>query len=359
MTAHGLQKTGKVPPPFTLQRLRGHRMTQLIDIAVVGATGTLGETLVQILEERDFPVGQLHLLASSESAGHSVAFRGKNVRVREVEDFEFSKVRLVFFAAGPAVTRSFAPRAVKSGCAIVDLAAGLVDAPNLVPEANPHALNDLGTPVQVCSPSSTAIALAVLLAPLMTDLQPRRVDVTACLAVSTLGREAVSELARQAAELLNVRPLEPKFFDRQVAFNVLAQVGKPDADGHLPLERRLVGELRELLGAPLLEIGVTCIQVPVFFGDSFSVSVQCASPVVVSHVQGLLDQAQSVEYVEAGDYPTAVGDAVGQDVVYVGRVRSAIDDPRQLNLWATVDNARKGGALNAVQIAELLIKGLV
>jgi aspartate-semialdehyde dehydrogenase len=180
-----------------------------------------------------------------------------------------------------------------------------------------------------------------------------------CRASSLTASRPRVDTARQAAELLNVRPLEPKFFDRQVAFNVLAQVGKPDADGHLPLERRLVGELRELLGAPLLEIGVTCIQVPVFFGDSFSVSVQCASPVVVSHVQGLLDQAQSVEYVEAGDYPTAVGDAVGQDVVYVGRVRSAIDDPRQLNLWATVDNARKGGALNAVQIAELLIKGLV
>lgn len=332
-------------------------MSQSFDIAVIGATGTVGETLVQILEERDFPVANLHLLASSESAGHSVPFRGKNVRVREVDEFDFGKVQLVFFAAGPAVTISFAPRATAAGCTVIDLS-GALPAPQVVPEANPEVLATLGKPVQVGSPSAAATALAVVLAPLK-DLDIQRVTLTAALAVSSQGREAVTELARQTAELLNVRPLEPRFFDRQMAFNLLAQVGKPDAEGHVSLEKRLVSELRQLLAAPLLKISVTCIQAPVFFGDSYSVSLQTAGEVDLAAVNATLEAAAGIELVEAGDYPTAVGDAVGQDVVYVGRVRRGVDDPCELNLWLTADNVRKGAALNAVQLAELLIKDLL
>ncbi|MGP0014185.1 MULTISPECIES: aspartate-semialdehyde dehydrogenase [Pseudomonas] len=332
-------------------------MSQSFDIAVIGATGTVGETLVQILEERDFPVANLHLLASSESAGHSVPFRGKNVRVREVDEFDFGKVQLVFFAAGPAVTISFAPRATAAGCTVIDLS-GALPAPQVVPEANPEVLATLGKPVQVGSPSAAATALAVVLAPLK-DLDIQRVTLTAALAVSSQGREAVTELARQTAELLNVRPLEPRFFDRQMAFNLLAQVGKPDAEGHVSLEKRLVSELRQLLSAPLLKISVTCIQAPVFFGDSYSVSLQTAGEVDLAAVNATLEAAEGIELVEAGDYPTAVGDAVGQDVVYVGRVRRGVDDPCELNLWLTADNVRKGAALNAVQLAELLIKDLL
>jgi len=332
-------------------------MSQSFDIAVIGATGTVGETLVQILEERDFPVANLHLLASSESAGHSVPFRGKNVRVREVDEFDFGKVQLVFFAAGPAVTISFAPRATAAGCTVIDLS-GALPAPQVVPEANPEVLATLGKPVQVGSPSAAATALAVVLAPLK-DLDIQRVTLTAALAVSSQGREAVTELARQTAELLNVRPLEPRFFDRQMAFNLLAQVGKSDAEGHVSLEKRLVSELRQLLSAPLLKISVTCIQAPVFFGDSYSVSLQTAGEVDLAAVNATLEAAEGIELVEAGDYPTAVGDAVGQDVVYVGRVRRGVDDPCELNLWLTADNVRKGAALNAVQLAELLIKDLL
>jgi len=198
-----------------------------------------------------------------------------------------------------------------------------------------------------------------VLAPLRELLDVQRVTVTASLAVSTQGREAVTELARQTAELLNVRPLEPRFFDRQMAFNLLAQVGTPDAQGHTVLEKRLVHELRAVLGQPALKISVTCVQAPVFFGDSFSVTLASAGPVDLAAVNAALEAAAGVELVEAGDYPTPVGDAVGQDVVYVGRVRSGVDDPAELNLWLTSDNVRKGAALNAVQVAELLIKDLV
>ncbi|MFS2159636.1 aspartate-semialdehyde dehydrogenase [Pseudomonas sp. Pseusp122] len=336
-------------------------MSQSFDIAVIGATGTVGENIVQILEERDFPVGQLHLLASIESAGQSVPYRGKNVRVREVNEFDFSKVGLAFFAAGPAISRSYVERATAAGCAVIDLSGALpvAQAPNLVPEVNAGRLSALTKPAQVASPSASAIAVAMALAPLRDLLDIQFISVTACLAVSSQGREGISELARQTTELLNVRPLEPRFFDRQMAFNLLAQVGTPDEQGHVSLEKRLVAELRELLALPLLKVSVSCIQAPVFFGDSFAVSVQSAAAVDLPAVNAALEAAPGIELVEAGDYPTAVGDAVGQDVVYVGRVRAGIDDVAQLNLWLASDNVRKGAALNAVQLAELLIKGYV
>jgi aspartate-semialdehyde dehydrogenase len=333
-------------------------MSQSFDIAVIGATGTVGETIVQILEERDFPVGELHLLASAESAGSSVPYRGKNVRVREVDAFDFSKVNIAFFAAGPAATRSYAMRATAAGCAVIDLSGGLPveQAPNVIPEVNGGLLSNLPKPYQVACPSPVAAALAMVLGPLRPLLDIQRISVTACLAVSSQGREGVTELARQTAELLNVRPLEPRVFDRQMAFNLLAQVGTPDAQGHVPLEKRLVSELRELLSLPLIKVGVTCIQVPVFFGDSLSVSVQTASAVDLAAVNAALDAADGIDLVDAGDYPTPVGDAVGQDAVYVGRLRAGIDDACELNCWVTSDNVRKGAALNAVQVAELLIK---
>ncbi|NNG64198.1 aspartate-semialdehyde dehydrogenase, partial [Pseudomonas fragi] len=232
-------------------------------------------------------------------------------------------------------------------------------APQVVPEANAQVLAGLPKPLQISSPSPSATALAVVLAPLRGLLDIQRVNVTACLAVSAQGREAVSELARQTTALLNLHPLETSFFDRQMAFNLLAQVGKPDAQGHVPLEKRLVTELREVLAMPALKVSVTCIQAPVFFGDSFSVAVQLAGPVDLDAVNAALEAAESIELVEAGDYPTAVGDAVGQDVVYVGRVRHAVDDSSELNFWMTSDNVRKGAALNAVQLAELLIKDIL
>jgi len=331
-------------------------MTHPLDIAVVGATGSVGEALVQILEELDFPVATLHLLASMESAGSSVMFAGKKLKVREVDSFDFGEVKLAFFATGAAVSRSFAGKALQAGCTVIDLSGDLDEALALVPEANAERIAGLALPARIVSPCSAAVALAVALAPLKGLLEIERIQVMAALAVSAQGREGVSELARQTAELLNARPLEPRFFDRQVAFNLLAQVGAADDQGHTALERRLVSELRVLLGLPELKISVSCIQVPVFFGDSFSVAVQSRHPVDLAAVNQALEAADSIERVENDDYPTPVGDAVGQDVVYVGRVRHGIDEQQQLNLWLTTDNVRKGAALNAVQVAQLLIK---
>ncbi len=200
--------------------------------------------------------------------------------------------------------------------------------------------------MQLVSPSAAAVALAVAPAPLKHLLELERFNVTACMAVSAQGREAVGELARQTAELLNARPLEPRFFDRQVAFNLLAQVGTSDSEGHGVLERRLVSELREPLGLPSLKISVTCVQVPRVLAIAALWPCTVARRSIWRRSNAVLEYADSVELVEAGDYPTPVGDAVAQDVVYVGRVRGGVDG-EQLNLWLTTDNVRKGAALNA------------
>jgi len=333
-------------------------MSQSINIAVIGATSNVGEALVELLEEREFPVKDLHLLASSESAGQSLSFRGRQVRVRSLDAFDFTQVQLAFFAAGSEVTRSHHELVVAAGCSVVDLSAAfsLEQAPCVLPELGAAGLPALTKPWCVSAPTPSAVACALVLATLRPVLRPQQLQVTAMLSISTLGRSGVQELARQTAELLNGRPLEPNTVDRQIAFNLLAQVGEVDDQGHAQLEKRLAAEIQQLLSLPELPVAATCALVPVFFGDSLALGVYADSAIDISAVQQLLEVAPGIELVEAGDYPTAVGDAVGQDQVYVGRVRRGVSDPRQLNLWIASDNVRKGAALNAVQIAELLIK---
>ena len=331
-------------------------MSKTVDLAVIGATGTVGEALVQLLEEREFPVGNLHLLAGGDSAGQSVPFRGKNLRVRELAGFDFTQVGLAFFAAGEEVSRQYADKAVAAGCSVIDLSGALAQALPIVPEANAEALAEVNAPYLLSSPAPAATALAAVLGPLRDQLGLRRVVLNAALAVSTLGRAGIAELARQTTELLNMRPLEPQLLDRQVAFNLLAQVGALEEGGHARLERRVATELKQVLGIEGLKVSVSCSLAPVFFGDSLAVCLETDKPVDVPAVAALLAQQSAVELVEAGDYPTVVGDAVGQDELYVGRLRAGLDDPAELNLWIASDNVRKGSALNAVQIGELLIK---
>lgn len=331
-------------------------MSKTLDIAVIGATGTVGESLVQLLEEREFPLGSLHLLAGGDSAGQSVPFRGKNLRVRELDGFDFSQVRLAFFAAGEEVSRQYAAKAQAAGCSVIDLSGALEQALPVVPEANAEALAGANAPYLLSSPAPAATALAAVLAPLRDRPGLRKITLNAVLAVSTLGRAGVSELARQTTELLNMRPLEPQLFDRQVAFNLLARVGEPGEGGHARLEQRMAEELKRVLGVSGLKVAVTCCVAPVFFGDSLAVSLETAEAVDIKEVAALLERQAGIELVEEGDYPTVVGDAVGQDELYVGRLRAGLDDPAELNLWIASDNVRKGSALNAVQIGELLIK---
>ncbi|WP_339485776.1 aspartate-semialdehyde dehydrogenase [Pseudomonas sp. EL_65y_Pfl2_R95] len=333
-------------------------MTASYDVAVIGATGSVGEALVQVLEERRFPLGTLHALAGAESVGQTVSYKGRNVRVREMQTFDFSSVQLVFFAAGQEATAAYIDQARAAGCMIIDLAGGLPSdqAPRVVPEVNSQVLENLSAPYVLTSPSSISVALGCVLAALAKTIAVERINLTACLAVSSRGREGVRELARQTAELLNGRAFEPQLFGRQMAFNMLAEVEASDGQGHGALEKRVANELKELLAQPTLKASINCIQAPVFFGDSLSVSLQTTKTLDIAKVCDVLQHAPALECVEFEDYPTVVGDAVGQDLIYVGRVRAGIDDPAELNLWIASDNVRKGAAINAVQLAELLIK---
>lgn len=333
-------------------------MPETLDIAVVGATGLVGEALVELLEERDFPVANLYLLASGESAGKSVAFRGRNIRVGTLDDFDFSKVRLAFLSVSAEASTDCAGRAVQAGCSVIDLSgASLDNADALLAQAgvNGDALETLQLPARIAAPVAPAAEVAEVLAALRPVLELRQVNVSACLSASALGREGVQELARQTAELLNARPLEPRLVDRQYAFNMLAQLGGVDEQGYSAVERRIAAELALLFPELKEGLSVTCSLAPVFFGDTLMLSIKTAAPVSLAAVRTALDAADGLELVE-DDYPTVIGDAQGQDSVYVGRLRAGLTDSCELNLWIASDNVRKGAALNAVNLGELLIK---
>lgn len=332
-------------------------MPETIDIAVVGATGLVGEALVELLQERDFPVGTLYLLATGESAGKSVAFRGRNLRVGNLSDFDFAKVRLAFLSTTADVAQASAEQAMAAGCSVIDLSGASKGAGGLpvLPAANAELLAQPSLPVRISAPCAPAAEVAEVLAALRNVLKVRQLSVTACLSASVLGREGVQELARQTAELLNARPLEPKLVDRQYAFNMLAQVGAVDEQGYSALERRMARELSALFPALREGLSVTCSLAPVFFGDVLMLSLKTEGPVSLEAVRAALEASEGIEQLE-DDYPTVIGDALGQDTLYVGRLRTGLTDSCELNLWIASDNVRKGAALNAVNLAELLIK---
>jgi len=329
-----------------------------VGVAVVGAVSLVGEALVEVLEERAFPLSELHLLDDDEGVGHTVVFNGRNLRVGGADRFDFTRVQLVFLVGASTLVSECHVRAITAGCRVIDLSGSIPveQQPCLVPEVNGALLDSETGRRAVASPLPESVALAIALAPIRHQLGLHGITVTACLPVSSRGAAGVKELARQTTELLNARPLEPRLFGRQVAFNMLAQTEGVDAQGHAAQERRLVDELRQLLDSPQLEVSVTFIQAPVFFGESLVVSLRGSRDADAQLLSATLEAAPGIEVVASDDYPTAVSDAIGQDVIYIGRVRCGICDPRQVNLWIVSDNVRKGAALNAVQSGELLIK---
>lgn len=325
-------------------------------VALVGATGAVGEALLEVLAERDFPIAELHALGRADS-GDTILFRNRPKRIRALAEFDFSQADLAFFCAGEAVA-SDAERAVAAGCRVIDLnprsglntawplvVAGVNDA-DLSWELTPHVVAADGLVVQV------ALALAAL-----ADAGLQSIHLTSLEAVSGRGRQGVTELARQTARLLNAQPLEEGLFPAQMAFNVLPQIGAIEADGHTFGERLLIGELRRVLKSPSLSINVTRVQVPVFYGHAAALNVHFAQPLSAQQATDRLAEA-GIEIVsdDAPGYPSPVGDSAGQDAVFAGRLRNDPDDPRGLNLWVVADNIRKGAAVNSVQIAEILIK---
>jgi aspartate-semialdehyde dehydrogenase len=337
-------------------------MSKLWNVAVVGATGAVGESMIEILEQRDFPVQELYPLASERSAGKQVSFRGRDLRVGELASFDFRRAHIGLFSAGASVSAEYAPKAAASGCVVVDNTSQFrydADIPLIVPEVNLHALARYGERGIIANPNCSTIQMVVALKPIYDAVGIERINVCTYQAVSGTGKEAIEELATQTAQLLNGRPIECRVYPKQIAFNVLPHIDVFLENGYTKEEMKMVWETRKIMEDETIMVNPTTVRVPVFYGHSEAVHIETREKITAEQACELLRHAPGVQLMDErrpGGYPTAVTEAAGSDPVYVGRIREDISHPRGLNLWVVADNVRKGAALNSVQIAERLVK---
>ena len=337
-------------------------MSKQYDVAVVGATGAVGETILKVLQERNFPVRNLYPLASSRSAGKKVEFNGEWVEVLDLETFDFSKAQIGLFSPGASVSRVYAPKAAEAGCVVVDNTSEFRyedDIPLVVPEVNPGAVAGYTNRGIIANPNCSTIQMLVALKPIYDAVGIRRINVATYQAVSGSGKEAIDELATQTANLLNMKPVECNVYPKQIAFNVIPQIDVFMDNGYTKEEMKMVWETKKIMGDDSILVNPTAVRVPVFYGHSEAVHIETDRKITASEAKQLFEEAEGIvlidEHVDGG-YPTAVTDAADTDPVYVGRVREDISTENGINLWVVADNVRKGAATNTVQIAELLIR---
>jgi aspartate-semialdehyde dehydrogenase len=337
-------------------------MSKTVDVAVVGATGAVGEAMISILEQREFPVGVLYPLASERSAGTTISFRGKSVTVQNLADFDFSEVQIGLFSAGGSISEEFAPIAAAAGCVVIDNTSHFrrdADIPLVIPEVNPEAIADYTARNIIANPNCSTIQMLVALKPIYDAVGIARINVATYQAVSGTGKGAIKELAGQTARLLNGQPTECEIYPRQIAFNVLPHIDSFEDNGYTREEMKMVWETQKIFGDESIQVNPTCVRVPVFFGHSEALHIETRDQISAEEARELLSRAPGIvvmdEHVDGG-YPTPVSDAAGADAVFVSRIREDISHPHGLDLWVVSDNVRKGAALNSVQIAECLLK---
>jgi aspartate-semialdehyde dehydrogenase len=334
------------------------------DVAIVGATGAVGEVMLEILEAREFPVRELYLLASERSEGKKLQFRGKSVTVQNLETFDFSQVQIGLFSAGGAISADFAPKAAAAGCIVIDNTSQFrrdEDIPLVVPEVNPHKIAEYGDRRIIANPNCSTIQMLVALKPIYDAVGISRINVATYQAVSGQGKSGVEALATETAKLLNAQPIEQDVFPQQIAFNAIPLIGDIQENGYSMEEMKMVWETRKIFEDESIEVNPTCVRIPVFFGHSEAVHIETKEEISAAQATELLASAPGVKVIDERldpDFPTPVRDAAGADPVFVGRIRKDISRERGLNLWVVSDNVRKGAALNSVQIAEVLIKRL-
>ena len=337
-------------------------MSKKFNVAVVGATGAVGETMLSILQERNFPVENIYALASSRSAGSTIRFNGKTVVIEELEKFDFKGVDIGLFSPGASVSKIHAPRAVEAGCVVVDNTSEfryVDDIPLVVPEVNPHAIADYKNRGIIANPNCSTIQMLVALKPIHDAATIERINVCTYQAVSGTGKEAIEELAKQTAELLNGRPAVCEVYPKQIAFNAIPQIDDFQENGYTKEEMKMVWETRKIFEDDTIQVNPTAVRIPVFFGHSEAIHIETRKKLSAEDVKKLLGNMPGIELIDEhrdGGYPTAVSEAAGTDPVFVGRIREDISHPRGINLWVVSDNVRKGAALNSVQIAEILVK---
>lgn len=334
--------------------------SHLFSVAIVGATGAVGETLLELLEQRNFPVSELYLLASERSAGGVRKFNGKTVRIEALADFDFSKAQIGLFSAGAAISREYAPKATAAGCVVVDNTSEFRyadDIPLVVPEVNPEAIADHTNSGVIANPNCSTIQMVVALKPIYDAVGIERINVCTYQAVSGSGKTAMEELAGQTANLLNAKSIQPSVYPKQIAFNVLPHIDVFQDNGYTKEEMKMVWETRKIIGDDSIQVNPTAVRVPVFYGHGEACHIETKEKITVAQAQALMASAPGVTLIDEhvdGGYPTAVTEAAGSDAVYVGRIREDISHPRGLNLWVVSDNVRKGAATNSIQIAEIL-----
>lgn len=328
------------------------------NIAIVGATGVVGKTILSILEERQFPVENLFLLASKRSVGELCDFNGKTYMVEHLESFDFRQTQICFFCAGNDISAGYAPKAAKLGNIVIDKSSYFrydPDVPLVVPEVNAHALKDFRKKNIIANPNCNTIPIVMAVKPIYDAVGIRRMNVATYQSVSGSGKEAITELAEQTIELLNGRPIKPRVYSQQIAFNVIPCIDDFEENGYTREEMKVVWETQKILNDCEIAINPTAVRVPVFYGHSAAVHLETHEKISAKDAMALISKMPGVKVLKGHHYPTPAHDAAGKDEVFVGRIREDISHPHGLDLWIISDNLRKGAALNAVQLLEKLI----
>ncbi len=335
-------------------------MSKTYKVAVVGATGAVGEVMLSILAERKFPVSEVVALASSRSAGGKVSFGNRQLVVQDLATFDPAGTDIALFSAGGSVSKEYAPKFAAAGAVVIDNSSAFRyddDVPLVVTEVNPEAARNRPRGI-IANPNCSTMQMLVALAPIHRKAGIERLNIATYQSVSGTGRQALEELGKQTAGLLNFQAVTPEVYPVQIAFNVIPHGGDFTDNGYTTEEMKLVWETRKILGDDAIRVNATVVRVPVFYGHSEVVNVETREKLSAADARKLLEAAPGIEVVDEpvpGGYPTPVTHASGTDAVYVGRIRDDLSHPRGLNLWIVSDNIRKGAALNAVQIAEWVI----
>jgi len=331
------------------------------NVAVVGATGAVGNEMVAILEERNFPVAQLKLLASTRGAGTKMGFKGKSHIVEVLDESSFAGMDIGLFSPGGAVSQKFAPIAGKAGCVVIDNTSAFrmdPEVPLIVPEVNAHAFAGYPQKNIIANPNCSTIQMVVVLKPIHDVARIKRVVVSTYQAVSGTGKRAIKELENQVLAIYHQQEIKSEVYPHQIAFNCLPHIDVFFDNGYTKEEMKMVNETKKIMEDDSIGVTATAVRVPVFYGHSESVNIETEKKITAQEAREILSKAPGVVVVDnpgKSEYPLAIH-AAGKDETFVGRIREDESIPHGINLWIVSDNIRKGAALNAVQIAEILIQ---
>lgn len=337
-------------------------MTKQIDLAIVGATGVVGQTMIEILEERNFPCEKVYLLASERSKGKRMKFRNRSLMVEDLSEFDFSKVQIALFSAGGKVSEEYVPKAAAKGVIVIDNTSQFrydPAIPLVIPEVNSDKIAEYKNKNIIANPNCSTIQMLVALKPIYDAVGITRINVATYQSVSGTGKKAIEELASQTAALLNGQSIKPQVYPLQIAFNLIPQIDDFQENGYTREEMKMVWETQKILNDSTIQVNPTAVRVPVFYGHSEAINIETKEKITAAQAAQLLEKAPGIKVKHANKakgYPTPFTDAAGKDPVFVGRIREDISCANGLNLWVVSDNIRKGAALNSVQIAESVVR---